>query len=253
MRVWEKILNCWRCVFFDSAQTFTASRESAYGYGKSASGKVEWQWDNTDPFGNNVPNENPAGAGQFNFNLGFPGQYRDKETNTFYNINRDYDPSTGRYPESDPIGLRGGSFSTYTYVDGNPISYIDPLGLYHYNAPAPRTVPVTGATATNLQCVETCLQGRAGNSALDLLITGGAETTGHSRNSRHSSGEACDIAGPRFNSVTDADVRQCASQCGFGAGQFETFSDNPNRNHWHLQLTPGNGVPALPSVTPAAP
>lgn len=26
-----------------------------------------------------------------------PGQYADKETNTFYNYYRDYDPTTGRY------------------------------------------------------------------------------------------------------------------------------------------------------------
>jgi RHS repeat-associated protein len=37
-----------------------------------------------------------------------PGQYFDKETNLHYNYNREYDPSTGRYVESDLIGLRGG-------------------------------------------------------------------------------------------------------------------------------------------------
>ena len=90
-----------------------------------AGGTVVWQWDNADPFGNNVPNENPNGAGQFSFPLRFPGQYADKETNTYYNVNRDYDPSIGRYVESDPIGLAGG-INTYGYAFQNPLRFIDP-------------------------------------------------------------------------------------------------------------------------------
>jgi len=45
-----------------------------------------------------------------------------------YNYHRDYDPSTGRYVESDPIGLQGG-LNTYGYVFQNPLNYADPKGL----------------------------------------------------------------------------------------------------------------------------
>ncbi len=56
-----------------------------------------------------------------------PGQYYDAETATHYNYIRDYDPSTGRYFESDPIGLKGG-LNTYAYVF-DPLRRTDPMGL----------------------------------------------------------------------------------------------------------------------------
>ena len=90
--------------------------------------RVVWRWD-SDPFGVYPAVEDPDADGtKVTLNLRFPGQYFDKETNLHYNYFRDYDPQTGRYVQSDPIGLAGGP-NTYLYVGANPLYGTDPSGL----------------------------------------------------------------------------------------------------------------------------
>ncbi|WP_343212453.1 RHS repeat-associated core domain-containing protein [Arenimonas sp.] len=91
---------------------------------------IIWRWDlTTTAFGDHAPLNNPDGdAYNFVFNLRYPGQYFDGESGLHYNYFRDYEPSTGRYVQSDPIGLAGG-VSTFGYVAGSPLTNIDPLGL----------------------------------------------------------------------------------------------------------------------------
>jgi RHS repeat-associated protein len=91
--------------------------------------RVIWKWDQQDPFGGNVPQQDPDGDGtSYTLNLRFPGHYFDQETGLHYNYYRDYDPATGRYIQSDPIGL-GGGVNTYAYADLSPLTTMDPLGL----------------------------------------------------------------------------------------------------------------------------
>jgi RHS repeat-associated protein len=101
---------------------------------------VRWRWD-AEPFGGGTVNNNPSGVGAFNFDLRFPGQIYVAETGLHYNYYRDYDPATGRYVQSDPIGLEGG-LNTYAYVNGNPIANTDPTG--EESIPFPRTIPFPG-------------------------------------------------------------------------------------------------------------
>ena len=82
--------------------------------------QVVWRWDG-DQFGDVLP------TGTLTFPIRHAGQYYDQEVNLFYNYFRDYDPITGRYIESDPIGLDGG-LNTYGYVEGNPLGAVDPTG-----------------------------------------------------------------------------------------------------------------------------
>ncbi len=86
-----------------------------------------WRWIST-PFGVNAADEDPdEDSVSFTYNLRFAGQYHDDETGLHYNYFRTYDPSTGRYLESDPIGLQGG-LNTYGYALQNPLKYSDPYG-----------------------------------------------------------------------------------------------------------------------------
>jgi RHS repeat-associated protein len=57
-----------------------------------------------------------------------PGQYADDETGYSYNWFRDYDPSLGRYLQTDPIGLRSG-VNRYAYVEQRPTRLFDSNGL----------------------------------------------------------------------------------------------------------------------------
>jgi len=125
-----------------------------------------WRWDQQEPFGVNVPDENPSGLGAFEFPMRFPGQYADREANLAYNIFRDYSPESGRYTESDPIGLRGG-VNSYLYVKASPIRYVDPLGLladcgpegglFNYVVPNnPLGFPFQPCCDTHDRCYDSC-------------------------------------------------------------------------------------------------
>ena len=78
----------------------------------------------------------------------FPGQSRTL-ADLYYNKYRDYDPTTGRYIQADPIGLAGGT-SPYSYAMNNPLRYTDPTGEF---------VPAVIACAANPLCRTAALAG----------------------------------------------------------------------------------------------
>ncbi|HFD0644674.1 TPA: RHS repeat domain-containing protein, partial [Escherichia coli] len=72
-----------------------------------------------DPRGEWDPEADPG--------LLYAGQWQDAESGLCYNRFRYYEPETGMYLVSDPLGLQGGE-QTYRYVP-NPLGWIDSYGL----------------------------------------------------------------------------------------------------------------------------
>ena len=107
-----------------------------------ANGQTAWQWAYS-AFGDEQPtiaakrftsettnpNTGATSTPEVTFNLRYPGQYFDKETKLHYNYYRSYDSRTGRYTQGDPIGLDGG-WNRFSYVDGSPLIFTDPQGLF---------------------------------------------------------------------------------------------------------------------------
>jgi len=136
--------------------------------------RVVWSWE-SEAFGNSLPDQNPSGLGTFVFNLRFPGQYYDAETGLHYNMERYYNSKTGRYDQSDRIGLRGG-INTYAYVGGNPVNLTDPTG----NCPLCRLLIALGSVALDIYNLQT--------AGVDGVPTG-------------TTGKVCPVANPVSNTL----------------------------------------------------
>ncbi len=116
--------------------------------------KELWYWD-YEPFGATLPNEDFNSDGKnFEYNLRFPGQWSDNQTGLFYNQWRSYQPSLGRYIQSDPSGLKGGS-NTFAYAANNPVMFVDNTGLkfrlayQRYNIVIRTSIVIFGASSTS--------------------------------------------------------------------------------------------------------
>lgn len=120
---------------------------------RGTNGTVVWRWDLAgEAFGNDKPNEDPDGDDiAFVLDIRFPGQQYDSASGLSYNYWRDgYDAASGRYSQSDPIGLKGG-ISVYGYALQSPTNVIDPSGLAAYLVSLP---PENARPAGSIYCVD---------------------------------------------------------------------------------------------------
>ena len=82
-----------------------------------------------DPYGAVTPSDTSTGFTN-------PYQYTGREADRpwlYYYRARYYSPVLGGFISEDPLGFGGGQASFYSYVGGDPVNNIDPLGLWCFN------------------------------------------------------------------------------------------------------------------------
>jgi len=184
----------------------------------NSAGTIVWQAQNL-PYSRNVTTNTFGGL-----NIGFPGQYFDSESNLYYNLNRYYDPSMGRYLESDPAGLMGG-VNTYIYADENPLSLIDLNGLDTYVVS--RDLSAFGTSARPLW------------DPLTHTFTFSTNTDG-SIASTYSWGNAANLTGWNLNQPEDIAAAREALQKGYAVKIGPSFVDPYYRRAFNTLNNPIN-------------
>jgi len=148
----------------------------------------------------------------------------------------------------------------FGYVQNSPLSWVDPFGFASTNCdplketttnPNWPTYETEGGTTVATNGPQTVIPSGttadataqfADNTGLDVVVvTGGSELTDHSPNSFHYTNSALDVAGPKFNDLSDQDVLSAAQDTGFTHVVYEDFPGE-NKDHWHLQIGAGNGL-----------
>lgn len=93
---------------------------------RGTDGVAVWAWDLAgEAFGDSAPDQDPDGdATDFVFDVRFPGLRYDNVTGLNYNYFRDYEPGTGRYVQSDPIGWTPASARMDMWGPGHSMPWI---------------------------------------------------------------------------------------------------------------------------------
>ncbi|HVT29148.1 MAG TPA: RHS repeat-associated core domain-containing protein [Lacipirellulaceae bacterium] len=85
----------------------------------------------------------PSGISVFDEAFGYTGRWFDTATGLQNNLNRWYDPQTGRFLSEDPTGFAGGDANLYRYAGNSPTNATDPTGLDPFGDGFPEGPPYT--------------------------------------------------------------------------------------------------------------
>jgi hypothetical protein len=145
--------------------------------------------------------------------------------------------------ESDPIGLDGGSYSTYVYAGDDPIDGSDPTGQY-------TVAPGVPAPSAVIQALLNCIESKTG---LNLTVTSTSRISSvHPAGTPHARGVAVDVAYPT-NPADAAKILCAAGGCGagFALDEAQHPSAHSTGPHIHIQIPPGTrgGRGDLPATT----
>jgi RHS repeat-associated protein len=151
--------------------------------------------------------------------LRFPGQYFDAETGLYYNYFRNYEPTTGRYVQSDSIGLSGG-LNTYGYSYQNPILNIDPDGRFVWLVP-PVYWAVGAASATAAVLVNNSI---LGNIPDNIYVPGFPDPIDPWKDTNTEERVPANILPPNRPEKCEKDYRRDRTKCNLQCSN--TFSRN---------------------------
>ena len=158
-----------------------------------------------DASGNVISDSNPG----FEIPFGFAGGLRDADTGLIRFGYRGYDPQEGRWTVGDPIGFAGGDTNLYGYVLGDPIRFIDPIGLETAGISnnASGGFGVGGTSGVNI------VWDSSGNVGVQTIVGGGGESPSVS----------ITVNAESSNAVTIYDLAGVGAQTGIDGGQGLVF------------------------------
>jgi len=171
----------------------------------------------------------------------FTGREDDGTALLYYRA-RYYDPVSGRFLSEDPMGLEGGDFNLYSYVLRNPLTFVDPFGLYRCVDGA--VCDFTPDMDADLTCFEGCVK-------RPIFITSGRDS--HESKDPHMRGEAVDIGRNRNPDLKRPDAERCFCECFPLPNRYAQEEENSGPGtHYHIQRARGTngGTNFWPGVVP---